>query len=140
MGQCDDFIGEGERCAAEDCTSRDPSECGAYCSTLSADPVGLNPATEHTALGCDAGELSCGEAETCALDEDGACWRFSTTCIPEGFEDLNCSAADLGGDAEDIIADYVTVEVPDAVEFTVLRAGLETVADELVIDLLLTPA
>ncbi len=92
-GECDDFVSETERCSSADCQDRDPEDCGDYCTTLSASPVGLNPREDTTALGCDAGELACGEAETCALDDAGACWRFSNTCLPLGFVELGCGDA-----------------------------------------------
>ncbi len=90
-GQCH---GSLDACDAESCATRDPESCEDYgCTTLRANPVGQNPASERSPLGCGAGELECGEAETCALDAAGDCWLFNNTCLPEDFAELSCGDA-----------------------------------------------
>ncbi len=92
---CDDSgscRGAEPTCSGDMCAGQNPNECTeAGCATITGAPTGTNPNSERTALGCLARDTGCGDAITCALDARGDCWRFSDTCIPQGFEALNCS-------------------------------------------------
>ncbi len=71
------------------CGKLTPEECGkrSDCSVISGKKVNTaeNCTEELEELGCKPLETGCGEAETLASDESGACYLFSTTCIPDKF-------------------------------------------------------
>ncbi|HTV25911.1 MAG TPA: hypothetical protein VMG12_44745, partial [Polyangiaceae bacterium] len=72
----------------ERCSTFAESECraDAFCSPLQAQRLdAARGCQELRYAGCERNDLDCSDAETSAVDPEGACWLFPNTCQPLGF-------------------------------------------------------
>lgn len=121
---CDASEGCGDLGSSAECLDRDAAPFGSGCTSeapprlcaQSEDPDGSNePGDTREQLSASRydeandcfgpreiagraptpGELLCNDAMTHALDAEGSCWLFPSTCLPLGFSEIDTASAEL---------------------------------------------
>jgi hypothetical protein len=81
------------------CETLTESECraDAFCWTIAAQRLDAARACwEGRYAGCYRGSAICDASMRTAISPDGACWQFSSSCVPRGFSGSLSTAPDCG--------------------------------------------